>query len=662
MELELRRRIDTLNSMLERVQQRMAKQFGRSQYCMLGNDREHNKWKQIKLDEPTLANQDDEGLKLLPTWLFLSEDLYSGLRRVHSVLFDRNQIGAKYQGNRGLLEEVLSTEEWERLHDTTMGDDNMCVIAALRIQAAWLERLKQEKEECKERNKKGEGNKGGLRGGQGKPNDQGSPRPSSGSGSNGTQQPRPQRQQSGVGSVPEANNSREQGQQPSVQDSGSDQGSGKESERSEGSEDGELPGDENESEDLEGSDDREDGEEGNEDTEELYEPVPEPNNDLDSYEAGLEAEEALQQAIDAARRLVNAQDQRSLEDAVEEFLSALERAIAASDRLDDMSAYDDLMEETGPSEVVRKAAELASQEVKDQAERLYSWGAEQSVLRKMNPKEAIELAKLMRTSTELQKIAELIGSNRVCIRKRKTRDRLAHGPTLRLGIEHGSNLNKMVNSQKLQMLVAPNLFKWNLLNKSLRQFKTRMQQVLERGTGVIWVDSSGSMWSGRPYTYSQVAKATCISIMEYFHDEGRHCVVGLFDHGVREVYEVPTNISEIDFLKLKIKVASNNYGGGTDFFAPIITGFEKIKESQYLEKADQVMITDGQCMLSDEQVKQIKELQDETKVTIQTILMPGGYAQQMQEFGPVDSIQTSINDANKIALGIIQRMDDPYGN
>lgn len=653
MDIELKRHIDKLDKMLDRVQARMARQFGRSTYCVLGNDREHDKWTLIKYDEPALSNQDDEGRKLIPTWDFLSKDLYSALRRVHSVLFDKNQISAKFQGNRGLLEEVLSTEEWERLHDTTMGDDNMCVIAALRIQAAWLDRLKQAQEEQKNRGK----NPGGLRG-QGKSDGKGGTSAGSSGGTPGTQS-RPGKQ-GGVGSLPKADNSGSQGQEPTGSNVPSGKGSGEESEQPETPEDGQDDRD-SESNEPEDSDVGDEGQEGDDDTEESYEPVPEPNNDLDTYEAGLEAEEALQQAIEALSRLVNAQDQTSFEQAVEDALSALERAMEAANRLDDMAAYDELMEDTGPSEVVRKAAELANQEVKEQAEKLYAWGAEQAVLRKMNPKEAIELSKLMRSSNELQKIAELIGSNRICIRKRKSRDRLAHGPTLRMGIEHGSNLNKMVNSQKLQMIVAPTLFKWNLLNKSLRQFKTKMEQLLERGTGVIWVDSSGSMWSGRPYTYSQVAKATAISLAEYFHDEGRYCVIGLFDHGVREVIEIPPDISDVDFLKVKIRIASNNYGGGTDFFAPIITGFEKIKQSKYLEKADQVMITDGQCYLSDEQVAKIKELQDESRVTIQTILMPGGFAQQMQEFGPVDNVRTALNDANKLALDIVQRIDNQYG-
>lgn len=633
-DFELRRRIEQLNVLLDRATKRMEDLFGRSSHCVLGNQWEHQRWERIKLNEVALENQDREGTELLPSWPRLTEDLYSALHRTHSVLFDEDYISPKYRGNRSLLAEVINSDEYERIHDITMGDSNMVVVAALKIQEGWIDELKRQKEEANQRRQRLEqerkDRKDGKSAGGGDSEAQGGagiqPSDASASGSAGsdtepgTNPARGQGQPLGASGTPGDNSHQEEGD-PEEAGEGSDTGG---------------PGSPQIAE---------------------YEPTPEPNNPVEQYEAA-QALEGAYMSLREAQRLASSSE---VGDAIAEAEAALGACESLTERVEDQQAYNELVQARDQqSDALRKAMRLAVQEAREQTETLQAWGIEKGMLKSMNPKEAMELSKLMRDSEELKKIAQLIGNNRIALQKRKVKEQQAAGPTVRIGIDQGRNLNKLVSSQKLLMKTSPSMFRWKYLNNELRQYKTRMDMWQDHGTGVIWVDSSGSMYSGWPFTYSQTAKATAISIMEYLHDAGRDCVLGLFDHGVREVIEVRKEATPVEMLRLKIQLASHNYGGGTDFFEPLMAGFAKIREDKYMESADQVLITDGQCYLSSEQVEEIKKAQDATKANVQTVLMPGGRASQMEQFGPVMTVSTALQDAGLLAVSIVEKMEDGY--
>jgi uncharacterized protein with von Willebrand factor type A (vWA) domain len=259
----------------------------------------------------------------------------------------------------------------------------------------------------------------------------------------------------------------------------------------------------------------------------------------------------------------------------------------------------------------------------------------------------------------LKKIADLIGYQRREVQKRKVRERYAHGPEVRIGVEQGRKLNKMVSSQRLQARLTPNVFRYRYLNNQLIQHQTRIQEVQERGDGWLLVDASGSMYyGGDAYTYNQIARATAITVVEYFQQEGRNCTISLFDDGVRETIHVPAGLSRAELLRLKLKIAQDGYGGGTDFYEPLRVALTGIQNGvEFWDKSSVVMITDGQCYMSEAQCQEVKRLQDETKVDIQTWLMPSGRADQMRQFGPVDSVQTSLQEAGAMALKMVERMD-----
>lgn len=85
---------------------------------------------------------------------------------------------------------------------------------------------------------------------------------------------------------------------------------------------------------------------------------------------------------------------------------------------------------------------------------------------------------------------------------------------------------------------------------------------------------------------------------------------------------------DFDYLDDREKMLSfinSGFGGGTNFDTPLKRGVEILKNSPKYEKADILMITDGECEASKDMKLKIKEEKSKLKFNIYSVITVKSY-------------------------------------
>lgn len=136
------------------------------------------------------------------------------------------------------------------------------------------------------------------------------------------------------------------------------------------------------------------------------------------------------------------------------------------------------------------------------------------------------------------------------------------------------------------------------------------------GPIVACVDTSGSM-SGNPLLK---AKALLFAIANILKDENRHLYVLLFGaSGQLAEFKMTDNKNLTDLLVF----LNNGFGGGTDFETPLQRGMDIIQAEKVYEKADILMISDGDCTLSQSFIQKLNQQKQLLDFTVYSVLCHG---------------------------------------
>ena len=130
-----------------------------------------------------------------------------------------------------------------------------------------------------------------------------------------------------------------------------------------------------------------------------------------------------------------------------------------------------------------------------------------------------------------------------------------------------------------------------------------------KGPIIACLDISGSMQGQR----EMWAKAVVLSLMYLAEKQKRAFGFIAFEAGVKARKYFPKQAPAS--FKDKLDIASiNSNGGGTDFFSALQVAFEMRSKEAGLKPADVVFITDGECELREEQLKEILESKKDTRI------------------------------------------------
>lgn len=297
------------------------------------------------------------------------------------------------------------------------------------------------------------------------------------------------------------------------------------------------------------------------------------------------------------RGSVAAKKSRALADKAEEYEAMLPEAVKALK--DAAKAASD-----GIRQSLRVAASEANRDIERAKTYCEVYGSEPGQLQHLPLREKLLLASRIKDSPKLAAIAEKAGRfQRLALHKRETRTK--HGVDEIVDIECGSNLGKVLPSELALLAddVTEDYFIKKLAEGQLLQYKMEGAEKAGKGPIVVCLDNSGSM-QGDKETW---AKAFALGLLQIAKKEGRDfAVINFSGRGSCRVHLNIIGPALEEFL-----------GGGTDFEEPIEQAIKVISGDDYynmttkaFEKADIVLVTDGECSVSDNWLRWFRQMKD----------------------------------------------------
>ncbi len=292
------------------------------------------------------------------------------------------------------------------------------------------------------------------------------------------------------------------------------------------------------------------------------------------------------------------------------------------------SVANQLLGQPGSEEALEKAKELsrrglaAAQKsqtaVEEVSKTIDSWGLEEGELVQMGIPEAMTLLEKMRQSDALKKFAQILGRIKKIAARKAASDDKAEGIRVAKP-ETGRDIKRALPRELVALahssLRVSALKRWTRGELALRGEEQKRK--LGEGPVVVCEDSSGSMDGVK----QQWAKAVVLSLAHYAKLRNRSFAWIMFDSAVKrsKTYQ-RGRLSPKDLLE----IAESRSGGGTDFECPLREAVKVIRGGG-LKKADIAFITDGDCAVSDEFVREFGEVKKALEVNVFAVLCDVGH-------------------------------------
>lgn len=182
-----------------------------------------------------------------------------------------------------------------------------------------------------------------------------------------------------------------------------------------------------------------------------------------------------------------------------------------------------------------------------------------------------------------------------------------------------------LDDENLEYLFYARLHEKTLTTYELDGTSTDEQETLENhqkttGSVVACLDTSASM-QGEPLLK---AKASLFAIANILKREKRDLYVLLFgDTGQIKEYRLESS----DDLAGLLKFLQQGFDGGTDFESPLNRAIEIISSQSNYLKADVLMLSDGDCVLSDTFIQKLNSKKDELDLMVYSVLCHGTHVE-----------------------------------
>jgi uncharacterized protein with von Willebrand factor type A (vWA) domain len=267
-----------------------------------------------------------------------------------------------------------------------------------------------------------------------------------------------------------------------------------------------------------------------------------------------------------------------------------------------------------------QAAKNAQAKVEEVSSTIEAWGLEEGELCRKSIPEALGLLERMKRNANLKKFTALLGRIRK-IAARKAKAKIA-GEGARVTVPETGRDLKRAHPSELVALIHPALrvkalMRWT--RGELRLFGQKVRQKLGHGPVIVCEDGSGSMEG----TKQQWAKAVTLSLAYYAKLQRRSFgwvhFGAAFTKLVDRVYP-QGRLSPEQMLEL---AETFRNASGTDFEKPLRRAVEMIR-NEGLKKADICLITDGECAVSDEFLREFAAAKNALEFNVITVLCDVG--------------------------------------
>ena len=219
----------------------------------------------------------------------------------------------------------------------------------------------------------------------------------------------------------------------------------------------------------------------------------------------------------------------------------------------------------------------------------------------------------VRENDTLKKISVMLGKYREIIAD-KRKNSFSYGLGEKYDITYGNDISNCLSSE-LALLGAPEteiLFFKRYYEKHLQQYRRREPSVKGDGDIIVLADESSSTREIAPWV-----KAFALALMDIaLHGNKKFALVHFANSR-----NVKTDVFESGKYTTDdvLAAAEHFFGGGTDFETPLNEALRLLTNG--FESADVVIITDGECEVSDEFAKRFTEEKLKNRLTVTGILL-----------------------------------------
>ena len=328
---------------------------------------------------------------------------------------------------------------------------------------------------------------------------------------------------------------------------------------------------------------------------------------LDRQRQSKEHNETLEKSIVAAANRVESLDRQ---------VEAVGRMIDAT-----TSKHKDAV-----AAIVSCATHAAAEKAEEVQSILAAWGDDSGNMERSEVNR--ELLETVRKSDTLKAVARHLGRLREILTQAK-KNGYAYGRGEKYSLELGNNLSRALTSE-LAMLASPEtmpLFLRKYQRKQIKQYQRREPVYKRAGDIICCLDESDSTRGDN----AAWGKAVALTLFDIAADGGRSFALIHFS-GAGGLYTDVFHPGEYTAAD-KMVAAERFLGGGTDFKPPMREAVS-LMENEGFERADLVFITDGECVLPDDFVEQLREKQTELGFSVTGILLDtgGGMDFSLREF------------------------------
>lgn len=274
----------------------------------------------------------------------------------------------------------------------------------------------------------------------------------------------------------------------------------------------------------------------------------------------------------------------------------------------------------------RAALRASQEEVEDGKKLLGGWGIEPGELQRMPLGKKLELMEKLRSTPKYARIADIAGRFRN-VHNATIATTTKHGQDEIVDITVGSDLARILPSEMIKFQVSPELFYKDMVEGSLLQYEMKGTEHIGRGPIIMMGDISGSMmYGGR----EEWCKGAVLTLMEICRKQKRAFGYIAFEARVKwaEYWTKGRQPTAQD----KLDIAQIQSNGGTNFMEPLRAAFRFREQDKDLKPADFVMVTDGECNFSKDDLKWITEQKKIHNVRIFGVAVASGSLNTLRLF------------------------------
>lgn len=274
--------------------------------------------------------------------------------------------------------------------------------------------------------------------------------------------------------------------------------------------------------------------------------------------------------------------------------AALDKAKrAGKDAVEAMAAFGDAVRPDDVRQALRRSVDDAALEVEEittASAGLSGLGGSSHV----SDQTQASLAMAIKSSDMMKRLGILAGRmRRLAMGKRRSRTRAAASELS--DVATGNDLARVLPHELMKLtdpLLALDFFR-SFVERSLLQYELTGNEREGRGPVVVLIDDSDSM-DGAPSTF---AKATALALADLALTDRRACRLVRFSHRINATVDLRPGTDSTPAL---LAFLGGAVDGGTSFELPLRAARDAIDREPAFERADVLLITDGEAEISPE--------------------------------------------------------------